>query len=199
MQNVDDPVNNSIRSRIRRIRRGKSITVRQAAILCDIPESSYSCMENGFYRISLYNLSKILSGLGASIEEVWPSPKRSAKTAKTGEPADLDAFRFNEVFRLSDATKAALFKGCNPPTRLYSINLDSEESLELAELIEVGLQRDWTILSRRSGRHEIHLCLYEATLKDHVKRIIDVYLNLWLASQMAEPATPSEQRGLVRA
>ncbi len=194
MQNIDDPVNNSIRSRIRRIRRGKRITVRQAAILCDIPESSYSCMENGFYRISLYNLSKMLSGLGASIEEVWPGPKCSQHTGHITEPADLDAFRFNEVFRLSDATKAALFKGSNPPTRLYSINLDLEESRELSELIEVGLRRDWAIFSRRSGRHEIHLCLYAATARDHLRRIIDIYLNLWLASQIAASEAPSELR-----
>ncbi len=186
MQNVDDPINLSIRNKIRSIRQSKRISVRQAARRCDIPESSYSCMENGFYRISLQNLNKMLAGLGATIEDVWPG-RQSKVESPIEAPERLNHFRFREVNSLSGARKAALFSSAAGRLRcLYSANLDGQEKAELAEMIEVGLNRGWSFFCRRDGDRSVHLCLLEPVLAPHLRRLVDVYLDLWLASGLAE-------------
>lgn len=146
-------------------------------------------MENGFYRISLQNLNKMLAGLGATIEEVWP--RRQAQpdplgAAFRGVPQQLDYFRFHEVYNLSESRKAALFAEHDVPHCLYAINVDDEEKLELAEMLEVGLNRGWSFFSRSLDGQAVHLCLLEPVLRPHVGRLIDIYLDLWLASGLVK-------------
>lgn len=179
MLNVDDPVNHLIRSRIRHIRQSKQLSVRKAAAQCGIPESSYSCLENGFYRISLLNLNKILTGLDATIEEVWPAQQQ--KAGVDSDPHDLNRFRFQEAVTLSGAKSAALLRGYGFPQCVYSANLDSSEIAELAEMVEVGLTRNWTIFSKNRGDFQVHLCLFQPIVPNHLERLIDIYLEVWMA------------------
>lgn len=187
MQNVDDPINQLIRRRIRNIRRSKKITVRQAALMCNIPESSYSCLENGFYRISLLNLNKMLSGLGVAIEDVWPRQQQKwrGEAAQAGG-LDLSYFRFQEIFFLSESQQAALLRGFRGLECLHAIGMSEDEKSDLVETIQAGLKRNWTIFPNRAKGVQVYLCLLQPILPDHVKRLISIYLDLWLAVGMTE-------------
>ncbi len=188
MQNVDDPINQIIRRRIRIIRQRKKISVRSAARLCDIPESSYSCMENGFYRISLLNLNKMLSGLGVGIEEVWPRTQQKGPREEAREVGEADPsfFRFQEIHLLSRAVKSALLRGLERMEFLYSINVDGRGRLDLLESLKSGDGKPWVLFPKQVGKARVCLCLKDPVLPDHVKRLIGIYLDLWLASDISK-------------
>ncbi len=188
MQNVDDPINQIIRRRIRIIRQRKKISVRSAARLCEIPESSYSCMENGFYRISLLNLNKMLSGLGVKIEDVWPRqqqkpPREEIQDASEGDPS---YFRFQEIHLLSRAVKSALLRGLERLELVYAINVDGRERMELLTTFDSNHGKTWTLFPKQVGKMRVCLCLKDPVLPDHVKRLIGIYLDLWLAADLSK-------------
>ncbi|MGH9338524.1 MAG: helix-turn-helix transcriptional regulator [Acidobacteriota bacterium] len=188
MNNIQsDPVNEYVRHRIRAIRANRNLSIREAALLSNIPESSYSCLENGFYRITLLNLKKIVDVLGVGIEDVWPAAK-----AQEGAAQEINAFRFQEILRLSGARRGALLYQSKGLNFIYSSDLSPAERAELKELILSGLRRDWTIFSQNGNGASIHLCLKEGLLADHVKKLAGTYLNIWLATQLSktEPKRP---------
>ncbi len=162
--------------------------MRSAARLCDIPESSYSCMENGFYRISLLNLNKMLSGLGVGIEEVWPRTQQKPPREETREgEADPSYFRFQEIHLLSRAVKSALLRGLDRMEFLFTINVEGRERLDLLESLQSGNGgKPWTFFPKQVGRTRVCLCLKDPVLPDHVKRLIGIYLDLWLASDLSK-------------
>lgn len=82
----EDAINLFIRERLSAIRKERKLSVRQAAILAGIPESSYSCLEHGHYRITLQNLQKIVQALEIAIDEVWPALHHSRPEAWTEVP-----------------------------------------------------------------------------------------------------------------
>lgn len=186
MQDVDDPINQIIRRRIRVIRQRKKISVRSAARLCDIPESSYSCMENGFYRISLLNLNKMLSGLGVGIEDVWPRQQQKSTREEAAEGNDVDPsyFRFQEIHLLSRAVKSALLRGGERMEVVYAINVDGRERTELLQSSGSKGSKAWTVFPKQVAGTRVRLCLKDPVLPDHVKRLIGIYLDLWLASDL---------------
>ncbi len=189
MQNVDDPINQLIRRRIRSIRQSKKISVRKAALLCDIPESSYSCMENGFYRISLLNLNKMLGGLGVAIEDVWPRQQQKPQREEARDQGEVDPsyFRFQEVHLLSKSACSALLQGTGNLDLIYSIHLDGPRRNQLTEAFRSsGARGGWEFFSRQSEGRRVCLCLLEPKLPDHVKRLIGIYLDLWLAAEFAK-------------
>lgn len=71
-QRSREPVNNFVGQRLREIRMQRGLTCREMAKRTGIAPGSYSCLENGWYRISLDNLFRILHTLGAKLGEVWP-------------------------------------------------------------------------------------------------------------------------------
>ena len=74
---VRDPVSRYIAQRLRQIRMERGMPVKEAAERSGVAASSYSCLENGFYKIHSDNLFRILNALGAGIEEVWPQASQS--------------------------------------------------------------------------------------------------------------------------
>jgi len=66
-------VNTLIRTRLRKIREEKGLTLWKVASSAGMPLSSYACTEGGHYRIHLDHLHRILQVLEADINEVWPA------------------------------------------------------------------------------------------------------------------------------
>ncbi len=192
MQNLDDPVNQKIRERIRNIRQGKRLSVRKAALLSEIPESSYSCMENGFYRISLLNLKKILDGLDVSIDDVWPestSAVAAPPKPRLAEQVDMAAqrfFRLQELYRLSDAKRAALVEGNGTLQLAYSINLSERDKIVFLDYFPHHLHSSWSVFEKENRGFRCCLCLQGALVEDYLKRLVDIYLDLWLAERLTE-------------
>ena len=166
-------VNDFIRERLCALRRERKLSVREAASLTGIPESSYSCLERGYYRITLQNLHRILQALGGRIDEVWPSghPMGAAPVASSSVPdADtLNYFRFREFVGLSDASQAVLFLREKETTELvHSFNLSESEEKHLLELVLAGSSKGWKTYRKSSHKVEIYLALKDAFVGDHL-------------------------------
>ncbi len=138
-------------------------------------------MENGFYRISLLNLKKILDGLNLRIEDVWPESQPAETIRTVPDVQRLNFFRFHEIHALSDSECAALLTGENLEL-VYQINLGKRGERELRESIETGLLRDWKIFSKSSRCGSAHLCLKNAQIEAHLRKLISIYMDLWLAA-----------------
>lgn len=65
-------INNFVGHRLREIRVAKKMTSQEVARRAGIAPGSYSCLENGWYKINLDNLFRILQVLKADVTEVWP-------------------------------------------------------------------------------------------------------------------------------
>ena len=72
MKDNSNSINNFVCSKIRRMRIEKGLRIQDIALRAGIPLGSYSCLETGRYRMSLENLFRVLSVLGADIRKVWP-------------------------------------------------------------------------------------------------------------------------------
>lgn len=192
-----DLINEFVRRRLRALRREKRLSVRQAAKLSGIPESSYSCLEGGHYRITLQNLQRILAGLGVGIEQVWPTPyavEPLAARSSTVGPASvpdtnsLNYFRFHELVTLSEARQAALLIRRTLDIRVvYTLNVDEAERRKLCQSVQAGLAPGWKTYRKGSGDVEIFLCLKDSLLGDRLRRLLTLYMDLWLATFFAQP------------
>lgn len=181
----EDEINQFIRERLCEIRKEKRLSVRQAAVLNGIPESSYSCLEHGHYRITLQNLQKMLEALGIAIDEVWPALNQPRPEAWSSVPDanTLNYFRFREFLRMADAEQAALFlrrKGAMKP--VYSFNLDQSETQTLQDSVLTGLPQGWKTYRKSSHEVEIYLSIKHAFVGDDLKRLLSLYMDLWLAT-----------------
>ena len=65
-------INNFVGHRLREIRVAKKMTSQEVARRSGIAPGSYSCLENGWYKINLDNLFRILQVLKAEVIQVWP-------------------------------------------------------------------------------------------------------------------------------
>ncbi len=65
-------INNFVGHRLREIRVAKKMTSQEVARRAGIAPGSYSCLENGWYKINLDNLFRILQVLKADVTDVWP-------------------------------------------------------------------------------------------------------------------------------
>ena len=61
-----------IAHRLRDFRLAKKMTSQEVARRAGISPASYSCLENGWYKINIDNLFKILQVLKADITDIWP-------------------------------------------------------------------------------------------------------------------------------
>lgn len=68
-------INNYVAHRLREVRTAKKLSSQEVARRTGIATGSYSCLENGWYRINLDNLFKILHALDIEVTDVWPRPK----------------------------------------------------------------------------------------------------------------------------
>ena len=103
-------INCLVRRKLRQLRLGKKLKLRQIATQAGIPLSSYACMESGHYNISLDHLFRILGALEADIRDVWP-----VETTGVADEADrlylkrIQSFRLSEILSLSGGEGGALF------------------------------------------------------------------------------------------
>lgn len=185
-----DPVNDFVRNRIRSLRRSKNLTTRQVAALSGIPEGSYCCLEGGFYRISLSDLQKIMRALGGSIHDVWPPPKELFKSGSARPMARSMAnyFRFQEICSLSEAGKAALLS--RQGTRLkwvFESGLDGEQKAELLQALSCQSSPGggWLVYEKSAQGKSICLALHGAEVEGRLGVLLELYLDLWLATQIA--------------
>ena len=65
-------INNYVAHRLREVRDQKKLSTQEMSRRTGIAAGSYSCLENGWYRINLDNLFRILQGLEADVKDVWP-------------------------------------------------------------------------------------------------------------------------------
>ena len=72
MRSKGKTVNNYVAHRLRQIRVERGLTSSELAQRTGIVLGSYSCLENGWYKINIDNLFKILQALQAKVSEVWP-------------------------------------------------------------------------------------------------------------------------------
>ena len=185
-----DPVNDFVRNRIRRLRRSKKLSTRQLATLSGIPEGSYCCLEGGFRRISFYNLQKIMQALGGTIHDVWPQPEEPLMMSpfRSSRLPQVNHFRFREICSLTEARGAALLS-----RRGSSLKLMFESDLEGAErgrLLEALTQqrspgKGWLVYEKSTRGRTICLALHNAQLEGRLGVLLDLYLDMWLATQIA--------------
>ena len=69
-------INRHVGSRLREIRERKGMLVEEAARRAGIPAGSYTCLENGWYRVNLDNLFRMLFAVGGRIDQVWPKESK---------------------------------------------------------------------------------------------------------------------------
>ena len=65
-------INDYVGHRLQEIRKAKKLTSTEVARRAGIAPGSYSCLENGWYRMNLDNLFRILQALKAPVTDVWP-------------------------------------------------------------------------------------------------------------------------------
>ncbi|HSR52823.1 MAG TPA: helix-turn-helix transcriptional regulator [Acidobacteriota bacterium] len=65
-------INDYVGHRLQQIRKSRQMTSAEVARKAGIAPGSYSCLENGWYRMNLDNLFRILQVLKVDITEVWP-------------------------------------------------------------------------------------------------------------------------------
>lgn len=65
-------INDYVGHRLQQIRKTRQMTSAEVARKAGIAPGSYSCLENGWYRMNLDNLFRILQVLRVDITEVWP-------------------------------------------------------------------------------------------------------------------------------
>ncbi|HSR67127.1 MAG TPA: helix-turn-helix transcriptional regulator [Acidobacteriota bacterium] len=72
-------INDYVGHRLQQIRKSRKMTSAEVARRAGIPPGSYSCLENGWYRMNLDSLFRILQVLKADIRQVWPRADKSPK------------------------------------------------------------------------------------------------------------------------
>jgi transcriptional regulator with XRE-family HTH domain len=177
------PVNDWIRERLRRIRNEKGFKAKEVALRAGLPSSSYSCLESGFYRITVENLFKVVAALEISILDVWPCETYCSQVQE--ENAGLrrvQAFRLGEVIRLSEAEGGALFRIHEDSVELVLHHTLSDFLLDrLVLYLENGIDYNNGCWFRIAGNGcELSLFLKANRCPPHVKRLIKDYLALWL-------------------
>ncbi|MEE8586094.1 MAG: hypothetical protein V3T83_14720 [Acidobacteriota bacterium] len=185
-----DPINDFVRNRIRRLRRSKNLSTRQLAALSGIPEGSYCCLEGGFYRISFYNLQKIMQALGGSIHDVWPQAKESFEESpsRPSKPPTVNYFRFREFCSLTEARGAALLSRRGSSLKLmFESDLDGAERADLLEALTQKRSpgKGWRVYEKSARGKTICLALHNAQVEGRLGVLLELYLDLWLATQIA--------------
>ncbi|MBI4444325.1 MAG: helix-turn-helix transcriptional regulator [Acidobacteria bacterium] len=189
---IEDRMNEFIRRKLRAIRKEKKLSIRQVAVLSDIPESSYSCLELGYHRLTLSNLYKIVTALGVSVTDVWPyeieQVRPAASTLPLVDPNTVSYFRFRELFTLTDARAGALVRREKKDSQiLYAFNLKEAEKKALQSWQLAPLSQGWRVYKKSAGDLEIYCCLKEAFMEDYLKKLLTIYMDLWLATFLAHP------------
>lgn len=70
-------VNNYVAYRLRELRVERGMSSQEASRRSGIAPGSFSCLENGHYRINIDSLYRMLFALNADIGEVWPGADRT--------------------------------------------------------------------------------------------------------------------------
>ena len=92
-------VNRYVGYRIQKLRRQRALTSLEVARRAGLSPGSYSCLENGWYRINLDNLFRIIQVLDVQVSEVWPLVSESETPAQPLHDKDQEALMSELVKR----------------------------------------------------------------------------------------------------
>lgn len=181
-------VNDSIRHRLRRIRRCKGLPLGEAAIRAGIPLSSYSCLESGHYAISLHNLARMLGALEVDINQVWPIETAQFERHHEGRSRQIQILRLQEVLSLSGASGIALFaihKDCCKV--LLQQALSDSELDSLVHFLQQGHHSPQGLWFRTDqDLTQFHLFLRAKECPSYVKQLIKHYMSIWRQTFLKE-------------
>ncbi len=181
-------INNFARKAIRRLRIARGIRVQDMADRTGIPLGSYSCLETGYYRINLENLSRIVHVLGVPVTEVFPTlpgePQAVEKVseASISEYLEMAAIRqpqavtYNAILAVVRRLFAVKMKDLSSPSRRREL---ARARTVATVLVKEQPHLTMVGLSRRLRRHVSSLshCLrrLEYRLRDdhELQEIID--------------------------
>lgn len=183
--------------RIRQLRLEKAVSQKLAALRSGIPQSSYSSLETGAYRLSIESLYRILQALNADISEIWPSPLKFGVSKSLR--ATTESMRNSvALWKLLDSCLCR--KACvlleepgRQPRGLARIGVTRRiqkllVARILGEVVPTQLERsNWTCLSYREGLYSIHLCMKRPRLDKRIRRRVLNSLSVWLADEMFRP------------
>ena len=174
--------NEAIRRRLRQIRTSKKLPMREVASRAGIALSSLGCMEGGFCRISLDNLSRILGALGADITAVWPA--ETTVPSSTSRPLyirTIQQTRLGELVRLSGAEGAALF--AVRPQKCSVLLYDNLSDFLLDRVVlhlQAGRRYEHGVWIERAEQDwGLHLFLKADACPDYVSQVARHYLVIW--------------------
>ena len=107
---MDRTINDYVCEEIRRIRRKRGISVEALAAKAGLPMGSYSCLENGHYRLSLENVFRITQALGVDIMTVWPpyarKPPESVTPGFLADRVEAGRRRRSALITINDVIEA---------------------------------------------------------------------------------------------
>ena len=178
----DRSVNRHIRQRLRELRKRKMIGAQRLAEAAGIPVSSYSCLESGYYNISVDCLYRILGVLEADITEVWPSEvSTDASPDSQRYLRRIQEFRVADLISLTGSDGAALFSVYQGKCKVLLYQHLSDFLLDrlclyLEDDREYGQGR-W--FRRKRGQTAFVFFLKGDACPDYLAKLIDHYLIIW--------------------
>lgn len=177
-------INDTIRQKLRRLRKSRKLTIKRVAEQAGIPVSSYGCMEHGFYNISLEHLYNILGVLDADIGEVWPVHGETAGTVdETAYCHRIQQFRLQEVVSLTGAEGGALFCVSGGKCKVLVYQNLSDFLLDRLHLyLEDGMRYQKGIWFEKKVRGDsLYFFLKAESCPGHIAKLIKDYMSIWAA------------------
>lgn len=185
LEQPKNPINHFVCTKIRTLRKQQALTGKKLAELAKIPQGTYGCLENGFYRMTLDQLDAVLDALGVTVCDVWPDAgeKSKLRTEAKGLPREINEvnfFRFREIYTLSESQAACLVFEGRLRRILYEIGLTREDRNWV--MGQSPKSTAWTIFTHRRSRRALSLMLKKPALEPYLEKLIEIYLTRWRAS-----------------
>lgn len=90
---------------------------------------------------------------------------------------------------MADAEQAVLFLRRNGAMEaIYSFNLDDSETRTLQESVLAGLPQGWKTYRKSSREVQLYLSIRHAFVGDNLRRLLSLYMDLWLATVLTGPS-----------
>lgn len=179
---TEEVINSQIRLRLRNLRMARKMTVEAIAKRSGLTRSCYSAIENGYVRVNVDRLYRILGALEADINDVWPHEGlgEALSSEKLYELRRQD-FRIDELRLIFNADRAALFYlDHNKSQVLLRSNLSEEVAVRIAFYLQDEFQNSAqaNLFSCALDDREFALLL-EDRKADFSETLIDFYLLSW--------------------
>ncbi len=188
-------ISSLVSKRLLDLRRKKNLRVSEVARRAGLPVSSYSCLERGYYALTVDNLFRILGALEADVCEVWPRDSEgSLALGRSLYVKRIQEFRLAEVVNLSGSEGAALFSVvAGKASTMTSIELSDFMIDRLLYYLQDGLRYEpglW--FSHWRNDYQLWLYLKADSCPRFVSSLIRRYMVIWSAAWtvLIEPDGP---------